>query len=104
MATRKQTRPNGGIENRSTGINGITYHERVARGHEEYYYARMVIDQEGRRKNVTFFIGTENTWTAARDRKAFAAAKRFDRAYRRYQKHGGTHPLDDPELRYRAGA
>ncbi len=80
-------------------MNGIVSQERQARGHTEYYLQRMV-RYKGKRKNVFFFIGTDTTWTEKRERKAWRAARKFDREYRKYMKHGGVHPCDRDDLKY----
>lgn len=83
---------------------GVTYHVEIRRGIEQYAWHVAYSDSQGRRRRRTFFIGTENTWTRARERAAHQAAVRFRRAYEQWAMRGGRHPMDLQEFRWSARA
>ena len=51
---------------------------------------------DGRRTQVKFFIGTENTVTQERRRRAQLRAEMWWGQYRRWYEDGGRHPMDRP--------
>ena len=51
---------------------------------------------DGRRTQVKFFIGTENTATKERRKRAKLRAEMWWGQYRRWYEEGGRHPMDRP--------
>ena len=51
---------------------------------------------DGRRMQVKFFIGTENTVTKERRKRAQLRAEMWWGQYRRWYEDGGRHPMDRP--------
>ncbi len=51
---------------------------------------------DGRRTQVKFFIGTENTVTKERRKRAQLRAEMWWGQYRRWYEDGGRHPMDRP--------
>lgn len=83
---------------------GVIYHVGQRRGIEHYAWHVTYTDQRGRRRRRTFFIGSETTWTRARERAALAAARAFRAAYEHWVKRGGVHPLDTGKHEWSARA
>lgn len=74
--------------------NRILYNTRYVGDIGQYSFHVPYFDTAGNHRRRTFFIGTDNTWTNARERAAFAAAKKFAIAYEAWAKNGGVHPMD----------
>jgi hypothetical protein len=55
---------------------------------------------DGRRTQVKFFIGTENTVTKERRRRAMLRAEMWWGQYRRWYEDGGRHPMDKPSAEF----
>lgn len=74
--------------------NGVLYRIDDVRGIEQYSFRVAYRDPTGRKRTRTFFIGSEHTWTNARERAAFKAACKFRLAYEKWRIEGGVHPMD----------
>lgn len=72
----------------------ILYNTRHVGPIGQYSFHVPYFDTAGQHRRRTFFIGTDNTWTQARERAAFGAAKKFAIAYEDWEKNGGVHPMD----------
>lgn len=66
--------------------DGVTEHSIVCRA----------LRPDGRRMQVKFFIGTDNTVTKERRRRAQLRAEMWWGQYRRWYEEGGRHPMDSP--------
>ncbi len=74
--------------------NRVLYNTRYVGDIGQYAYHVPYFGADGVYRRRTFFIGTDNTFTEARERAAFAAAKKFALAYEKWAHKGGVHPMD----------
>lgn len=81
---------------RSRGPYELTQRRR-ADGVVEHAIVCRALRPDGRRTLVKFFIGTENTATKERRKRAQLRAEMWWGQYRRWYEDGGRHPMDRPE-------
>lgn len=75
--------------------NGVNYHACVrSDGRTDYSWQVYFRAPNGQKRKRTFYIGSSNTWTKARERAAWKAARDFRLAYEQWRLRGGVHPID----------
>jgi len=82
--------------------NRVLHNTRYVGDIGQYSYHVPYFDADGVYRRRTFFIGTDTTWTQARERAAFAAAKKFAIAYEKWAHKGGAHPMDTDDHHWSA--
>lgn len=81
---------------------GLIYRTYVKGGVDHYVIDVPYRGPGGTKAVRSYYLGTENTWTKARERVAHGVAVAFRDAYECWRREGGVHPADTKDFEWSA--